>query len=391
MSFFSTIEPPSSSKQPFSEVTRVQSTFDRAAESPNGFGGVRKIIRQSDVTIYSDKHSESATIYKDMLSPEKLKAYQADGVKDIYVEDHLNNGPIAKAYAEGRITKEQALDKCDSNGKLAHLSPEAARQQRSDLLDAYANAKKEGINIHFAQWPMTEPQNEEINGGISKIHEKVANSLINSANKVSGGKGSLALTTEENEALFGKDISDSFNMSLSTKDRLAAQERFVKGLHQHLGAKLSPKEIIDLTKEVNDQYIAQLKLQPGRNIAIMQFRIDNDITLSDYIAQSKTPGGRAIVIHGRLHGAQDHKDLDDQLAKRGLRTARIDIDYKGEKDPVAGKDPTPHRYSPNKGSDGTFTVDPSVKSSGFKEPDPTAIVTPESPRPGSNQPPGYGR
>ncbi len=389
MSFLTPIGPQDPSKEPFSGAVpvNVNGTFGRVAASPNGFGGVRKIIQQSDVTIYSDNHAESATIYKDMLSPEKLKAYKADGVKDIYVEGLVNNGPVAKAYAEGRITKEQALEQFEKNGTSEHIDPITAKQQNSDLLDAVANAKKEGITIHFAQIPILEHQKAQL----EPLHKKFFTINDEKLDIVSKAIDKIPNPSAKDiDALYSKDLTAGFDMTLTEDQRLEAQGRYVRGVQEQLGSKMSQKEMgqffFDLQKKYHDMQENDDNIRKLES----QFRIDNDGPLSDMITQTRTPGSRTIVMHGRSHGGHGSNDLDDQLAKRGLRTSRIDIDYGSKKSSDHIKDPTPHKYSPNKGSDGTFTTDPSVKSSGFKEPDPTAIATPETPKPGG-EPPRHGR
>lgn len=335
--------------------------------------------------------AKSATMYKDMLSPEKLKAYKADGVKDIYIEALPESGNVAKAYAEGRLTKEQALKQLAETSVSSHLNKDQKKQQNNDFLDAVQNARKNGIKIHFAQIPTLAHQQEELNELNKKsyaIYDDITDLRDRTAIKFSGGK---ALSKKEADAIFSDDMLESLNTSLPADKRLAAKKRYIQGVREQFGPKVPPQElqrfVSDFDKKFEEHWDNKIDTSNRKN----EFRSENDAVLSDLISQTRTPGSKTIVIHGQTHGGKSNIDLDDQLAKRGLRTSRIDIDYTDEKNPSFIKDPTPHRYSPNKGSDGTFTVDPSVKSSGFKEPDPTAIVTPESPRPGSNQPPGYGR
>lgn len=309
-------------------------------------------ITQSDVTVISDNHLTSVSKYKDFLSENNLKKFANAGIAHIHVELPESVDDIRKKLADGQITKTQFVQELIDH-KVFLMTVKDPIPIFNDIADAVINAKKNGIEFHFNQVAFTPEQNQAMGKFFKDNNDILKDRYANQSNEI-------------NTFLKDSGVSD------------IKRNRFIEKIKQpHRPFETISLERIDgkafrdeLTKpqiEILNEKIGGLRgiLQDFENKKkdfttdlLLKFRIGSDGELANRVATSLDHGGKALLLHGTLHGGTDKNDVDDLLAAKGLKVSRINLTYNAFDqdynraliDLKMMKDPSDVYYSPKRDS-----------------------------------------
>lgn len=329
----------------------------------NGFEYISNVLLpKSDVLIYSDpNHYNSQNIIPDMFSQERLVNYSEKGGTDIYIEEVESLDPYQQLLACGDIKHDEFIRIYGETSHNPFYTEAENVESRDDISKAIESASNMDtpIRFHFVRISNTDEQD----GILSGIREQASACERDAYDSV---RAFFKLLKENNIDFNGDDKYVVFNMleefdagMENSHNRSYIEERyntsFCSILSDNFGDKVPTEMLKNLSDKLNEMREQQISVFQSIRATKNKFRIDNDATLAEEILRTKDPDGKAIVVHGRAHGAETHNDLDEHLQRDGLVVNRVNIFYDPNDLPSNRIDNSDMNYSPE--TNGFYFID----------------------------------
>lgn len=283
-----------------------------------------KAFPASDVLIFSDmNHGHSNTKFRDLLSPQRLNLLAQDRVTDIYVEELECIQPFIDRLSRGEISKDEFVKLVGAESTSVFLTREEDMQSYADLADVViaASAMQPPIRIHAKQVSNT-PEQEMVLNDLEKKQDAVFDKGLAYISAFSRRLTDSGLNSDE---MIKYLYSDGVAMGLASHKVFDVDSAKIR---TELSKRLPAEEVEAFMKGYEDLQLEQMALVNRHDALKMQYRIDNDVILADYIAKTKPPESRALIIHGAAHGSSSKEnDLDELLAQRGISSMRVNLVY----------------------------------------------------------------
>ena len=301
----------------------------------------------ADVIIFSDtNHSLSESKISDMFSPGQLQDYADRGVTDIYVESLDQNQHLVDQLARGQISRAQFVQSVDEISSSRWYSDQEYREmigQQADMIIA-ASQTVPPISIHYAQISNTPEQTEYLENLFDQQLEYYGQAYGRILEFEIDNRNNL---TQEDLDFLDNEAFSPFNPD---NERQFYDPDMARAFIDQFRGKVPEEELESLFSDLYEAHMSFSELELDRLSARNDFRIANDDILADRVAENAAleGRGRAIIAHGAGHGATNHTDLDDDLAREGLSSIRINLWYGREEQRDYHADRSEYDYYPER-------------------------------------------
>lgn len=337
--------------------SHIQDEIDQNTLDVTGARGHEQVLDaafpRSNVLIWSDtNHETSSTKIGDLFSVERIAELSRRGVTDIFLEDLEAGQPfVAQLIADQDIDKFVA--EYDRIADPLYTSQEEFLQKARDTahMILVAAEMRPPINVHFVQIAFTPEQNQALGEFEEQIFAIEDNAFVDITDIVTQFSQYAELTESDRQLLMDGHLNEYIvdDRAVFNLDIIRAQ----------FGDRV-PEEIIDNAIErIADLKNRHFELSQDYNRLADQFRVDNDVILSDRMVEEMGPDGRAVLVHGAGHGNDrdgiNGVDIDELLLQRGFSSTRVNVVYDslGLYSAHSSPDPTELTYYPE---DDRFTV-----------------------------------
>lgn len=279
----------------------------------------------SDVLIWSDtNHATSGNKINDLFSIERIQELSKRGVTDIFIEDvEAGQALVAPLIADGDIDKFVAG--YDLVADPLHSSQEDFLEKVRDTahMILVAAEMRPPINVHFVQISFTAEQNNELMGFEDRMFSIQDAAFVTMTDIVTEFQGHTELTDSDRQLLMDGHINEYIVDQNAVFNLDVIKEQFRGRV---------PDDVLDdAVKTLREFKNQHLELSVQYHQIADQYRIDNDVTLADRMANTMTPDGRVVLVHGAAHGsARDGTngvDIDELLLQQGLSSTRVNLGY----------------------------------------------------------------
>lgn len=301
--------------------------FPKAADN-KAVGGsahnvmVNRIMPETEVLILSDiDHSKNTSMFHDVFGDGKIVGYAKQGVTDIHIELFPRHQMLINDLSSKSITAPQFVEAMLAEGGVnAWLSEADQIKQTNDLAKLIVTAQENGIKIHASMQETTPEQHIRSQNMMLESQGKFGE-VLNTVDEYIDTLNGLGfiLPEEDVNTLYG--LADDFLIGAEDYDGNVVGN--IYDATQSMDGQYP--DIQELRNKIISLKSEQWEIDNDLFIAETEYGIENDVHLAAYIADSRT--GKAIVMHGSDHGANNNNDLDEHLQSRVGNVARVNMLY----------------------------------------------------------------